>query len=72
MIKTLLWILIVQMLLNPFTVFVVVGVLTGGQLIGVIASLVVAFVWAHGWLKLRKRFATLDQQAADIWIFHRR
>lgn len=72
MIKELLWILVVQILLNPFTVFVITGVVFGGQAFGVFFGLVVAFAWGYMWLQIRKQFATLDQRAADIWIYHKK
>ena len=71
MIKELLWVVFMQMILNPFTLFVVLGVLMGGQGLAVVVSFVVSAIWMVVWFKTRQHFWELDQRAANIWILQR-
>lgn len=71
MIKEILWVLLMQMILNPFTVFVVLGVIMGGQSLAVVVSFIVSAIWMIVWIKTRQHFWELDRRASDIWILQR-
>lgn len=69
-IKILLWVSIVQMLLNPFTVFVIAGCMSGiSSFAGFLVFLGAIYIYANLWYSIRLRFKQLDTEAMKVWIW---
>jgi uncharacterized RDD family membrane protein YckC len=70
-IKLLLWILLVQLLLNPFTVFVVVGLISGiSSFMAFLVFFGLMYIYANLWYSIRLRYKQLDTEAMKIWIIN--
>lgn len=68
MVRLLLWVFIVQLLLNPFTVFVIVGCLLPETATGVLGALTISSIWYIIWFRVRKAFTNIDRQAMEFWV----